>query len=144
MSIEAKDLKLMRGNYVLVTFDETETGFGKDYIGKVDAIQRAKIMVEGDLHWHPIDKIKPVAISPDILLKCGFVFNRNNELCIEINDIASHLELMSGAGGFYYPSITQTPQGDEERTVYFNRIDSLHQLQNLIHSLTGSELNVNF
>jgi hypothetical protein len=85
-------------------------------------------------------KYGPIPLSPEILEKCGFVLNRNNELSIEINDIASHLELMSGAGGFYYPSFTQTPQGDEERTVYFNRINSLHQLQNLYFSLCGEEL----
>ncbi len=83
---------------------------------------------------------KPIPLSPEILEKCGFELNRNNELSIEINDVASHLELMSGTGGFYYPSFTQTPQGDEERTVYFNRINSLHQLQNLYFSLCGEEL----
>ena len=82
-----------------------------------------------------------IVLSPEILEKCGFVLNRNNELSIEINDIASHLELMRGVDGFYYPSFTQTPQGDEERTVYFNRINSLHQLQNLYFSLCGEELN---
>ena len=86
-------------------------------------------------------KYEPIVLSPEILEKCGFVLNRNNELSIEINDIASHLELMRGVDGFYYPAFTQTPQGDEERTVYFNRINSLHQLQNLYFSLCGEELN---
>ena len=86
------------------------------------------------------ENIHPIVLSTEILEKCGFELNRNNELSIEINDIASHLELMSGTGGFYYPSFTQTPQGDEERTVYFNRINSLHQLQNLYYALTGEEL----
>jgi hypothetical protein len=95
---------------------------------------------EADPFLYDIDEINPIPLSPEILEKCGFELNRNNELSIEINDIASHLELMSGAGGFYYPSFTQTPQGDEERTVYFNRINSLHQLQNLIYALTGEEL----
>lgn len=85
----------------------------------------------------------PIHLSPEILEKCGFELNRNNELSIEINDIASHLELMRGVDGFYYPSFTQTPQGDEERTVYFNRINSLHQIQNLYFSLCGEELTYN-
>lgn len=96
---------------------------------------------EADPFLYDIEEIRPIKLSPEILEKCGFELNRNNELSIEINDIASHLELMSGAGGFYYPSFTQTPQGDEERTVYFNRIQSLHQLQNLYFSLCGEELN---
>jgi len=95
---------------------------------------------EADPFLYDIEEIRPIKLSPEILEKCGFELNRNNELSIEINDIASHLELMSGTGGFYYPSFTQTPQGDEERTVYFNRINSLHQLQNLYFSLCGEEL----
>jgi len=86
---------------------------------------------EADPFLYDIEEIRPIKLSPEILEKCGFVLNRNNELSIEINDIASHLELMRGVDGFYYPSFTQTPQGDEERTVYFNRINSLHQFQNL-------------
>ena len=96
---------------------------------------------EADPFLYDIEEIRPIKLSPEILEKCGFELNRNNELSIEINDIASHLELMSGTGGFYYPSFTQTPQGDEERTVYFNRINSLHQIQNLYFSLCGEELN---
>jgi len=86
---------------------------------------------------------QPIVLTSDILEKCGFKKNKNGEPCIEINDIASHLELMVGVDNFHYPSFTQTPQGDEERTVYFNRINSLHQLQNLVHTLTGEELTVN-
>ena len=96
---------------------------------------------EADPFLYDIEEIRPIKLSPEILEKCGFVLNRNNELSIEINDIASHLELMRGVDGFYYPAFTQTPQGDEERTVYFNRINSLHQLQNLYFSLCGEELN---
>lgn len=85
---------------------------------------------------------QPIVLTSDILEKCGFKKNKNGEPCIEINDIASHLELMVGVDNFHYPSFTQTPQGDEERTVYFNRINSLHQLQNLYFALTGEELNI--
>lgn len=98
---------------------------------------------------HDIDEVETdgsdcfgVPLHPEILEKCGFVKNRNGEPSIEINDIASHLELMGGKDNFYYPSFTQTPQGDEERSVYFNRINSLHQLQNLYFSLTGQELTI--
>ncbi|MBP7512574.1 MAG: hypothetical protein KA981_11630 [Bacteroidia bacterium] len=85
---------------------------------------------------------QPIVLSPDILEKCGFKKNKNGEPCIEINDIASHLELMVGKENYFYPSITQTPDMDEERTVWLNRINSLHQLQNLYFALTGEELNI--
>lgn len=85
---------------------------------------------------------QPIVLTSDILEKCGFKKNKNGEPCIEINDIASHLELMVGKENYFYPSITQTPDMDEERTVWLNRINSLHQLQNLYFALTGEELNI--
>jgi len=90
-----------------------------------------------------LNDLFPIPLTPEILEKCGFVKNRNGEPSIEINDIASHLELMVGVDNFHYPSFTQTPQGDEERTVFFNRINSLHQLQNLYFALCGTELPIN-
>ena len=86
----------------------------------------------------------PIPITPEILEKCGFKKNRNNEMAIEINNISGHLELNEGGCNYFYPSFTQTPQGGEERTVYFNRIQSLHQLQNLYFALTGEELTITF
>jgi len=103
-------------------------------------MRHPKHLVDGSFNY---DKIQPIPLTPDILEKCGFKKNKNGEPCIEINDIASHLELMVGVDNFHYPSFTQTPQGDEERTVYFNRINSLHQLQNLVHTITGEELSIN-
>jgi len=90
-----------------------------------------------------LSDLHPIELTPEILEKCGFKKNRNGESSIEINDIASHLELMEGKEGYYYPSFTQTPQGDEERTVYFNRIRCVHQLQNLYYALTQTELTIN-
>ena len=107
---------------------------------QVKEIHKIRCIYGNALLVSKYENLKPIVLSPEILEKCGFELNRNNELSIEINDIASHLELMRGVDGFYYPSFTQTPQGDEERTVYFNRINSLHQLQNLYFSLCGEEL----
>lgn len=81
----------------------------------------------------------PIPLTPGILEKCGFKLNRAGELCIEIGDISTHLELVVGKDD-YYPSFTQTPQGSEERTVFFNYITYLHQLQNLYFALTQTEL----
>ena len=115
-------------------------------VGKSNPIQITGIFNEyiRALVLFPVhDDVNPIPLTPEILEKAGFVKNRNGEPSIEINDIASHLELMVGVDNLHYPSFTQTPQGSEERTVYFNRINSLHQLQNLYFALTGEELTIN-
>jgi len=136
MALQANELRI--GNCIYFT------GNGENNIVPVIELW-AKELVFGYVgnamcQFYNSENISPIPLTPEILEKCGFILNRNNEISIEINDIASHLELMSGAGGYYYPSFTQTPQGDEERSVYFNRITSLHQLQNLYFALTGEEL----
>jgi len=88
------------------------------------------------------DYFLPIPLTPEILEKCGFVKNKVQNDCIELGGIDFHLELMWGKENYYYPMLTQTPQGCEERTVFLNRINSLHQLQNLYFALTGQELEV--
>jgi hypothetical protein len=133
--MNANELRL--GNLVLYSNDSMQCK-----ITEIDGLgMSVEVLATYEITWIELDQFEPIHLSPEILGKCGFVLNRNNELSIEINDIASHLELMRGVDGFYYPSFTQTPQGDEERTVYFNRINSLHQIQNLYFSLCGEELN---
>lgn len=123
----------------LVSFVEDANRY-KDYHEVTDINTQIALCHNGDVDT---GELFPIPLTPDILEKCGFKKNKNGEPCIEINDIASHLELMVGVDNFHYPSFTQTPQGDEERTVYFNRINSLHQLQNLVHTITGEELSIN-
>jgi len=110
----------------------------KDRVHMINIVDKDGYAIDYEL-----SDLHPIELSPDILKKLGFERNRNGEPSIEINDIASHLELMAGVDHYYYPSFTQTPQGDEERTVYFNRINSVHQLQNLYYALTGQEITFN-
>lgn len=97
---------------------------------------------ESDNWDEDLENCTGILLTPEILERCGFWKNKMGEYCIEVYDIATHLELMEGKYNFYYPQFTQTPEGSDERTVFFNRINSLHQLQNLIFALTNEELKV--
>ncbi len=70
------------------------------------------------------DYIEPIPLSPSILKKCGFE-KENGMMCWEYNGVKIAYETLAK---FYrlYP--------------YTHPIKYLHQLQNLIHSLTGEEL----
>lgn len=89
-----------------------------------------------------LDWYAPIPLSKELLEKCGFVKNRSGELAIEMYGAESHLEMIYGVESWHYPIITQTPQGDEERSVFLNRIQYLHQLQNLYFALVGEELKI--
>ena len=74
-----------------------------------------------------IETYKPIPLTEDILLKCGFkkepidVYSLNGiDLCVSDNSV----EFFAGR---------------IETNIYY-----LHQLQNLYFALTGEELNINF
>jgi len=75
-----------------------------------------------------ISDIKPIPITDDILLKCGFdkndnMFTDNKLVGIEIYDEDLHFRVLCGN---YCLCV----------------INNLHQLQNLYYALTGEELNI--
>lgn len=84
--------------------------------------------------------IEPIPLTPEILEKCGFVEDRGNYWV----DLMTHyLELINKLQG-WFPVYAQTPElsSEAEQRVLLNRIDYLHQLQNLFFALTGTELNI--
>lgn len=130
--------QLRIGNMVRVTFDKEETGYGKDYNGEIEAIQRNKVLIKGDLHWQPIEAMKPIPLTPDVLEACGF-----------------RVDTKSQYGGFVYPI---SDEKDEDIRIvhdiliewnwplYGNTpvlVPYVHSLQNLIHALTGTDLPIN-
>lgn len=123
----------------LVSFVEDANRY-KDYHEVTDINTQIALCHNGDVDT---GELFPIPLTPDILEKCGFVKNKLGEMSIEVTDPSFHLELMEGKENYFYPSITQTPDMDEERTVWLNRINSLHQLQNLFYCLVGEELSIN-
>jgi hypothetical protein len=90
-----------------------------------------------------IDDIKPVLITEEILLKCGFVF-KNQTYSIMLNSADSYLEIRI-VNNEYYPAIFQISEMscENNNTVFLNKIDNIHQLQNLYFALTNEELTIN-
>jgi len=80
---------------------------------------------------------KPIQLTEDILLKCGFERIRNNYI-IKVDDF-----LWFGLDYEDYSLFIRDKYGKDE-IVPTRYIDSLHQLQNLYFALTGEELNINF
>jgi len=130
--ISAQELRI--GNWVEVTFNGAESGFGKDYYSQIDAIQRNKVLVSGDFHWHPIEPIKPIPLTPEILLAAGFDEWADGHWKIRTS-------LLRGAWvkefNYYFSyRVLSTYTGSLE-------LKSLHQLQNLYFALTNEELQIN-
>jgi hypothetical protein len=83
--------------------------------------------------------IKPIDITPEILAKCGFSCFNDIEFAISISGGQLHLFLSDDSDNFikWYPKGVRC----DGYWMPFNG-KYLHQLQNIIHSLTGNELEV--
>jgi hypothetical protein len=139
--IKSEDFR--RGNYV------------NDYKGipyKIKSISKNLGFYRKWVNGCFIDNIYPIPLSEEILLKCGFVYNK-------IESIASlDDEDIDGFTHYWEKHYRQNNQFDsfticlvkwgEQEYFTFSchmmrvRLKYLHHLQNLIHSLTGEELNV--
>lgn len=137
--INTKELR--QGNKVMVTFTEDQAGFGKDYIGEIVAVIERKVRVKEDWHWIELDGISPIPLTPEILEKAGFkkiyhedfsdsfILNVSTEGVIKWEDDGSILinDRLDDGIGYATNCVCKY----------------VHQLQNLIHSLTGQELTIN-
>lgn len=86
---------------------------------------------------------KPVPLTEELLIKNGFTKDTtNNTVWIDLQ--THYLEFME-ADGCFYPRYCQYGEisSESEQCVSLNRINSLHQLQNLYYALTGTELEIN-
>lgn len=86
----------------------------------------------GNIHYSFIDlcNIKPIRLSEDILLKCGFVDNR-----LSIFNDLNYMSLIWRHSKLWLTS--------EHEPSCLEHIKNVHELQNLVKSLTGQELEIN-
>jgi hypothetical protein len=87
-----------------------------------------------------LNEFEPIPITEEILLKCeGYDKNYG----FEINE-TTYLDFTI-MGKWLYPYIIQEPEVSHLSTNCINleRIQHLHQLQNLFYALTGDELEIN-
>jgi hypothetical protein len=84
--------------------------------------------------FSPMDKIKPIPLTTDILLKSGF------ELQLALN--STQTEQYSLNGIVIREFQVEVFEGDYDECVTFAMPNYVHQLQNLYFTLTGEELKI--
>lgn len=82
-----------------------------------------------------------IKISIPHLTGFGFVKDDNGNYWINLQ--THYLELMP-SNGYWHPTYAQVPEmsHEEEQRVSTNRIEFVHELQNLFFALTGTELEI--
>ena len=113
--MEAKDLRI--GNWVLVN-DTPNIIRG----GGIAAIESGYFKM----------KLDPIPLTPEILVKAGFE---------KIYKSQMHTTFYKDKVSYYFWHQTARQYADFMGNQYDN-IQNVHQLQNLIHALTGEELNI--
>ena len=153
--------ELRIGNIVLVSNEQCHPQL-KDVLMKVTSIQHRHDLPEYSVRIERVVKdkfdvnvdygqlmrfIKPIPLTEELLLKCGFTFSNlylayiHDELWVEIkqNDGKGYWRIESDNGEYdnkwYLTS-------EAEYTVSEKPIEYLHQLQNLYYGLTGDDLEV--
>lgn len=99
-------------------------------------------LVLGGIVTVRIDEIQPITLTEDLFLKCGFIKDStNNTIWMDMQ--THYLEFNAMPDGFY-PTHAQYAEIsiEIEQRVSLNKITNLHQLQNIIYSLTGQELEI--
>lgn len=147
--INSKELRI--GNYLLSNTSDWVT---------VESILSSTMRIyghyEGDDNEEYLadfsqDDLSPIPLTAEILEKCGFVHDKNGWYKIsytafnasDYDDLIYHLiehdveiSVNIKSNWVNIHNITHDEQGATSK----NRIKYLHQLQNLIHALTGEEL----
>lgn len=91
---------------------------------------------------------KPIELTEEILLKCGFSFDRKkNYFYISFNDISQFIEIYECAddsGNLFVAYLTNDDiETENSNPIFLLYINNLHQLQNLYFALTNEELEIN-
>jgi len=89
-----------------------------------------------------LGEFKPIPLTVDRLKRFGFVKDDDGNYRIDLQ--THYLELVP-SNGYWYPAYIQVPEMSyqDEQRVGTNRIEFVHQLQNLYFALTGEELKLN-
>jgi hypothetical protein len=85
------------------------------------------------------DNVGFIEITNDWLIDFGFMKDNNGNYWIDLQ--THYLELMP-SNGYWYPVYAQVPEmsHEDDQCVSLNRIQYVHELQNLFFALTGNEL----
>lgn len=146
MAIEVKDLRIRNilhdeeGNVCVVRAidgDRFITHKGVDYHGSASCyIERYNGTIG---KW--LGKLRGIPLTPEWLERMGFTMDINPIIMLGTPDRFLYFAIVRGE---LYPVLKVYPEfsNEEPQTVSLNRIESVHQLQNLYHALTGCELGI--
>lgn len=120
--IQANELRI--GNWV----EDCSTG----RMGVVSLISKEEVVLDlkKSRVWLDFEDLKPIPITEEIILKCGFTIYDPKYKYFSHKDVPGILQLFDGVIEY---SI------DSNEVCWVN---GLHQLQNLYHALTGQELKI--
>lgn len=115
-----------------------ETPMGCQSIGGVCQAETPYIRLNGNMHiGYRLTNCKPIPLTEDILLKCGFVSKGKNLLGHIFAKSFVHYYVTNKRDNFAFRM--NTPN---DTSVFIREIEYLHELQNLYFAITGEELEV--
>lgn len=137
--MEAKNLRI--GNLVGIE----ETALHADGCNHLEAIFEIEELKKDVAHFKGFHAgeyykdLKGVKLNDGLLSLYGFKKDGLGNMWI---DLMTHWFSLRLVDGFYYPLYAQVPEmsHEDEQRVFMNRIESLHELQNLFFAITGTEL----
>ena len=129
--IRASELRI--GNKVQYTVNGDQK-----HIGEITGINKTEDGLKAVIDYHyPLSFGEPIELTPEILEKCGFVYDNNDDWYVFESEKGISISHIIG-GLTHYFGILEQLWAD-----VLQEIKYLHQLQNLVHALTGEELTVN-
>lgn len=116
------------------------------FIGFIVSIYKDGVIVDFTKNPFKIDgyaSIQPIPLTEEWLVKLGFERDKTGDLSIMINSIDTHLFFVV-TKDWFYPSLISEPEysNTTPSCIGLNRIQYVHQLQNLYFALTGEELTI--
>ena len=138
-NLSAKNLRI--GN--LVGIEETALHADGcnhlEAIFEIEELRKDIVFFKGFHDGEYYKDLKGVQLNDGLLSLYGF--ERDGPWYMSIN-LMTHWLSLRFADGFYYPLYAEVPEmsHEDEQRVFLNRIQSLHELQNLFFAITGNEL----
>lgn len=138
--INANDLRI--DNLVYYSYD------GSNYMGKITSLNKSNATLDNKysikLETKSRNKISPIPLTEEILLKCGAIYDDSNDTYWFNISPLFYIELIPQYDNIYAvivgsidPTLTI-----EDRSRLIADASSLHELQNLYFVLTKTELKI--